>query len=43
MADPVKHEAYLCKQREYRAKNRDRLNALAREYKRKQRQPKGRS
>jgi phage protein len=40
MADPVKHEAYLCKQREYRAKNRERLNAQAREYWRQKRNKK---
>lgn len=43
MADPAKHEALLCKQREYRAKNRERLNALAREYQRIRRQTKGRN
>ena len=43
MADPVKHEAYLCKQREYRAKNRERLKAQAREYRRIRRQTKGRT
>ena len=43
MADPVKHEAYLCKQREYRAKNRERLKAQAREYQRIRRQTKGRT
>lgn len=40
MADPVKHEAYLCKQREYRAKNCERLNAQAREYWRQKRNKK---
>ena len=40
MADPVKHEAYLCKQREYRAKNRERLKAQAREYWRQKRNKK---
>lgn len=43
MADPVKHEAYLCKQREYRAKNRERLKVQAREYQRIRRQTKGRT
>jgi len=43
MADPVKHEAYLCKQREYKAKNRERLKAQAREYWRIRRQTKGRT
>ena len=43
MADPVKHEAYLRKQREYKAKNRERLNAQAREYRRIRRQTKGRT
>jgi phage protein len=43
MADPVKHEAYLCKQREYRAKNRERLKAQTREYRRIRRQTKGRT
>ena len=42
-ADPAKYEALLCKQREYRAKNRERLNALAREYQRIRRQTKGRT
>lgn len=43
MANPVKHEALLCKQREYRAKNRERLNAQAREYQRRRKQIKGRA
>ena len=43
MADPVKHEAILCKQREYRAKNRERLKVQAREYQRIRRQTKGRN
>lgn len=43
MADPAKHETLLCKQREYRAKNRERLNAQAREYQRIRRQIKGRN
>ena len=42
MADPVKHEALLRKQREYRAKNRERLKAQAREYWQIRRQTKGR-
>lgn len=42
-ADPAKYEALLCKQREYRAKNRERLNALAREYQRRRKQTKGRA
>jgi len=42
-ADPVKYEAYLCKQREYRAKNRERLKAQTREYRRIRRQTKGRT
>ena len=42
-ADPAKYEAYLCKQREYRAKNSDRLKAQAREYWRIRRQTKRRT
>ncbi len=40
MADPVKHEELLYKQREYRAKNRERLKAQAREYWRQKRNKK---
>lgn len=43
MADPVKHEAILRKQREYRAKNREWLKVQAREYQRIRRQTKGRT
>ena len=43
MANPVKHEELLYKQREYRAKNRERLNAQAREYQRRRKQTKGRA
>ncbi len=42
-ADPAKYEAYLCKQREYRAKNSDQLKAQAREYWRIRRQTKRRT
>ena len=40
MADPVKHNQLLEKQREYRRKNRDRVNATARGYNRSRREKK---